>query len=69
MKWIAVKKQLPANEVNVLVLTDGDDDELGRGVTIARHTEKGWYRPWKLIKVTHWMPLPEPPISKQQSNG
>lgn len=57
-KWISVKDGLP--EEHVVVLVARDDALYGREVTI------GWCRcgRWEVpiaVKVTHWMPLPEPP--------
>ena len=60
-KWISVKDRLPEDICPVLVALEG--------LNIAFH---GWYQDekwWKVgagsrpfaQKVTHWMPLPEPP--------
>jgi hypothetical protein len=60
-KWISVKDRLPENICPVLVALEG--------LNIAFH---GWYQDekwWKVgagsrpytQKVTHWMPLPQPP--------
>ena len=57
MEWINAKDKMPKKEVEVLVYTDG-------------HVTHGSYSEiWKTFvahahevpRVTHWMPLPEPP--------
>ena len=59
-KWISVEERLPEIGVNVLTRTVG----------LLHPISTGWYSPtrknWCLdngstLKVTHWMPLPEPP--------
>ena len=59
-KWISVKDRLP--EANVLVLCRWDDFE-GSYYGFARYQQHGsWYVANEgMPKVTHWMPLPEPP--------
>jgi hypothetical protein len=61
MEWISVKDSLPDHGVSVLVV-DGfrdiwimDIDENG----IFRCPYEGWS-----MDVTHWMPLPDPPVLK-----
>ncbi len=59
MEWISVEDRLPEHGRNYLVSVNG------------WVTYRGWYRHgygWELIpgniktnKVTHWVPLPDPP--------
>jgi len=69
MKWISVKDELPNGEEFVLVSCE-------HGVTMAEYTTfKNGNDMWFAVtrigsyedsqnaeKVTHWMPLPKPPI-------
>lgn len=67
VKWILVSERLPMPYVDVVVCRQ---DLLNRANTVGleyitiRHDESpAWskdYMTWK-SKVTHWMPLPEPP--------
>ena len=56
-EWISVKERLPDNGEVVLVC---DEHEL---ILMAEHYSYGWVSNplFVKIKVTHWMPLPEPP--------
>lgn len=54
-KWVSVKDRLPDAAFNVLVF-----DETGR-VLIAWYFEYQWRGERLYHKITHWMPLPEPP--------
>ena len=68
MKWINVKDSLPKND-GVVLVTDGEH------VTIAEwYRESGWSlsREDKAIgffstAITHWMLLPAPPKTPQDS--
>lgn len=58
-KWISVNNRLPEDDI-ICILTDGVSDAIGyRGKVF------GWHLIWtdhlEESKVTHWMPLPEPP--------
>ena len=65
--WIPVSERLPTPYVDVITCRR---DFLARGTTIGKeyitirdNEIPSWsqdYRTWK-SKVTHWMPLPEPP--------
>lgn len=61
MFWRNVKRRLPKVGQNVLIYTT--DGNVGEGNLID---DGGWvqYR-WgvPLVKVTHWKPLPPPPVA------
>lgn len=68
--WISVRDELPAPETRVLASAiDNDGESI---VVITKYTHHlygfgltGWVDPWQYFscnyKITHWMPLPEPP--------
>lgn len=53
-QWISVKDRLPEDNVQVLACTK-------HGKAFSAHCENGKWRVSGSVKVTHWMPLPEPP--------
>jgi hypothetical protein len=55
--WRSVEDELPPNGDNVLVV-----DELFEPY-VAYYFDGAWYD--NLNKVTHWMPLPEPPENSE----
>lgn len=60
-KWIPVTEQLPKNFERVLVCREGGIVEQGyRDVN-------GWWKVYgtRTKRVTHWMPLPEPPKEEE----
>mgnify|MGYP003301778133 CR=1 FL=1 len=64
-KWISVNKRLP-EIATVVIITDGID------VGTGWFDGKGWRTPFADIdeyRVTHWMPLPEPPKEGWNTNG
>lgn len=66
-EWISVKERLPEDDI-VCILTDGVSDAIGyRGKVF------GWHLMWtdylEESKVTHWMPLPEPPKEGGGADG
>lgn len=72
--WISVKDRLPEEDVPVLACYIGAADSIKEGEYctdgIANYHNGAWYwweaygedndEPVK-VKITHWMPLPEPP--------
>ena len=54
-RWISVNEQLPKEFATVLIMRD-DIKQACVGWLIGGH----WSVP-KGVRVTHWMPLPEPP--------
>lgn len=65
-RWIPVSERLPDDDLEMVLLTDGE------WVTFGRQSGDGWYveesaealGPRELSRFTHWMPLPEPPEVK-----
>ena len=69
-KWISVEDRLPEDNLNVLVYAIGDNENSVIAMTSYTHKMygyniEGWRSPWQYFfyeyKITHWMPLPEPP--------
>lgn len=67
-EWVSVKDRLPETDDMVLVLASGKPREnitLVDAFELAEYDPEGWsletYPEWMDAKVTHWMPLPEPP--------
>jgi hypothetical protein len=65
MIWISVKDQLPEDSRHVIVCLLGISVFVGH----YNHGKKNWRigldtrdRADHIVAVTHWMPLPEPPI-------
>ena len=65
MNWISVKDRLPEDERTVLVYYNfGDKCKISFYETLAYYAfdpEPHWQHEGTGLKVTHWMPLPEPP--------
>lgn len=67
-RWISVEERLPEVSDVVLVVANGKPLEnitLDNALLIASFwDEEGWiadgFEGWDALKVTHWMPLPEP---------
>ena len=60
--WISVNEQMPSEETMVLV-----SNSKSKEVTIAYYVGECWLneRHYELNAiVTHWQPLPEPPIKE-----
>ena len=69
-RWISVEERLPENDANVLVYAIGNNENSCIAMTSYTHNLhgfhiEGWRSPWQYFfhehKITHWMPLPEPP--------
>jgi len=60
MEWISVKEKLPPCMLTVITTN-------GRKVTPAYRTsnDASAFSAWPPNQVTHWMPLPEPPVAHQ----
>jgi hypothetical protein len=69
-EWIPVTEKLPNTDADVLVHHIlGDRDRCPRACDVAAYINGEWIFPWDRGQlnpppdwVTHWMPLPEPPI-------
>lgn len=70
-EWIDVNERLPEKAETVLCYCKNTSTELGT-MTIGS-CDKGWFLQYEVggtsyphhyWKVTHWMPLPEPPKEK-----
>ena len=61
MEWISVEDRLPEASKEKEVLVCLRLDAVRQLVTTHRIAGKRWFesKAWK--RVTHWMPLPEPP--------
>lgn len=63
--WISVKDRLPENETEVIIIVQ---HKIGWYRAFAWHDEYGWHSSAEEFGdgesdfVTHWMPLPEPPV-------
>lgn len=58
MKWINIKDEMPEEKDSVHLITDGKTVVSAEYVSWPPYA---WILPHKMKKVTHWMPLPEPP--------
>lgn len=76
-EWISVKDRLPEIDGNVLVIVNGKPH---KNVTLESAYELAEFSPsdgwilemwpeWETPKVTHWMPLPEPPEAEAALEG
>ena len=79
-EWISVEERLPEFNQNVLVYGVGLPKygfEGQTAIAITSYTNHkygfdivGWNEPWQYFsadyKITHWMPLPEPPKEEKQ---
>ena len=70
-EWISVDDKLPDDEHDTLLVVLKSITEKPHSGDVAVdtdafYTSEGYFRFWgssKEYKVTHWMPLPEPPES------
>lgn len=67
-EWISVKDRLPDNDDFVLAIVSGKTGsiKLDNAYELAQFSmDEGWilemWPEWEDPKVSHWMPLPEPP--------
>ena len=75
-KWISVEERLPEDDIDVLVYAIGNNEESVIAMTSYTHNMhgyniEGWRSPWQYFfheyKITHWMPLPEPPKEEEHA--
>lgn len=73
MRWISVEERLPEESDGMVLFTNGKAVTSGyRNHMFRMSGEEGIYAPairkgGGYMRVTHWMPLPEPP--KEGTNG
>ena len=65
MEWIKVEDKLPEDDLSVLVML-GKDKPPCQGVMMGRLSYGEWiannsYGSSHTSKITHWMPMPDPP--------
>jgi hypothetical protein len=59
-EWISIDERLPDNGETVLTV-----DNEGYMIVASWYELGGWFLPvCRANPVTHWMPLPEPPVMK-----
>lgn len=65
MRWIPVEERLPEQENTQVLMTDGECHYISSRNNMVRFLDcEGIFIPGKAgagVKVTHWMPLPQPP--------
>lgn len=64
-RWISVEERLPEYWMPVIVFMRHrytPDDGYSNMRIIMRSEEYGWARLDKHYEITHWMPMPEPPV-------
>ena len=73
MEWISVKERLPEEEMGCLVAYAWNGKYHARDVTTYFKASNTGKLHWAIefgsgqsIKVTHWMPLPDPPKEKKE---
>lgn len=66
MQWISVEDRLPEYAEDVLVYFSGDGIETPRVDKTCRLYNMGFLLEGVYGKVTHWMPLPDPPKGVNQ---
>lgn len=61
--WVNAAERLPENTALVLTWVVDDEDGFARAYVMHHHKTYGWtsWFPMTHARVTHWMPLPEPP--------
>jgi len=63
MEWIPVNKRLPEHDDMVLCYLMNTDEETGC-LDITNYDGDDWWNVGDFV-VSHWMPLPEPPMDNQ----
>ena len=76
VRWIPVTERLPDNDDFVLVVASGQAENirLDNAFELGQFSmSEGWilemWPEWEDPKVTHWMPLPEPPEAEAALEG
>ena len=66
MEWISVEYRLPEKSGYYLYFASNPHRGLQNGIGVSYYMHKA--KDWKKVytpRVTHWMPLPEPPKGKE----
>lgn len=61
-RWISVEDRLPDKQPCEYLVVNGNN------VETAICLDNMWITPRRVIKITHWMPLPEPPKEVKQDD-
>lgn len=68
-RWISVADELPKTETEVLMVSSGSTDTLcgyrckvGKNRWYCYNDDNYWHN------ITHWMPMPQPPIVSKMEN-
>ena len=56
VQWIPVEERLPEERVSVIC-----SHERTNAVEMAYYVDGHWWQDGRIVIVTHWMPLPDPP--------
>lgn len=64
-EWISVQDQMPDNARDVLILLGNALVERGYWYHVGAKIDGWYFRGDRISNVTHWMPLPEPPMQQQ----
>lgn len=62
-KWISVKDRLPEYGRYLVTVAKDDGDVIAH---TAAYNDLGWWMHSNVGKITHWMPLPEPPKEEEK---
>lgn len=63
MEWISVKDRLP-NDGDPVLISDGN--LVREGTFLKWDGYNSWCQPRGMKEVTHWMPLPKPPLNQKE---
>ena len=61
--WISVKDRLPEYGRYLVTVAKDDGDVIAH---TAAYNDLGWWMHSNVGKITHWMPLPEPPKEEEK---
>lgn len=65
-EWIACNDRLPGSG-NVLAYAPGNvNGDLGPIQTVGANSVLWWHQNYPNSMFTHWMPLPQPPVSEEK---
>lgn len=65
MNWIPVSEHLPDDDTIVLVHVPGASEPVWIGFYVSEYDDWVWAEGATIVEeVTHWMPLPEPPVKQ-----